>query len=68
MYESIEEVSKGSELQLKGAENSENSMEEIAIGIHRIADTTTIVSKSSSITKSEAEKGSTFYIKIPLKS
>lgn len=55
--EAIEGVAKGSERQMNGAEDSRLSIEEIALGIQRIADTTTVVSSSSSITKEEAEKG-----------
>ncbi|MFC4101491.1 methyl-accepting chemotaxis protein [Paenibacillus xanthanilyticus] len=54
----IQQVSSGSEAQLKGAEETGRAMEEMSIGIQRIAEFASDVSENSAAAEQEAIKGS----------
>ncbi|GED60933.1 methyl-accepting chemotaxis protein [Brevibacillus formosus] len=53
----IQEVASGAQNQLRGTEESARAMEEMSIGIQRVAETTSIISESSTSTADEAQLG-----------
>ncbi|PSK17875.1 methyl-accepting chemotaxis protein, partial [Brevibacillus sp. NRRL NRS-603] len=53
----IQEVASGAKNQLRGTEESARAMEEMSIGIQRVAETTSIISESSTSTADEAQLG-----------
>lgn len=53
----IKEVSAGAENQMQGLIDSARAMDEVTAGIQRIADTTVVLSSSSSDTAQEAQEG-----------
>lgn len=60
----VQEVASGSERQLSGSEESSKTMADMASGIHRIAQTSMIVSDSSNQAANQAEEGAEFVDKV----